>query len=390
MDSRRQVARVSPFLALTRLIRLSIGLLSSSSATASFALNLIFKCLLYAVVLANVRALPGGWHWRVFWPITKYNILFSSFRLRNLLGTLLDRKARARGVAGYVDRTSPVGIHPFDFKVIYRSRVSVDESDFNMHMSNSSYPKILDFTRTKMATHLFPHFLRAGGHVPIASTHFHFVREIPMFAKYEVRAGIGAWDEKWASTFYVVARFVTKGKSESKRASDQPPTKPFSPESGPSFESELVAKLFDALKEEEDTTLHTVAVARCCYKLGRITVPPSLLMASNGICVYPQQVTLTELDPAFTGPLDVEKPFSVYNSPHTWTKHARDLALNPKKLRQVYKGSWRKDPTRWWESALGVGGPIEEKLKERLEICQKLFYGMDGVRQFGEEGLSGQ
>ncbi|KAJ3864232.1 hypothetical protein EV359DRAFT_41479 [Lentinula novae-zelandiae] len=351
---------------------------SSTSARGQSLAKIIFKYLLYAIVLANLRGAPVVWHWRVFWPIIKYNLQFLAFRVPNACATLLNRGERARRIAGYIDKTSPVGVHPFDFEVIYRSRVSVDESDFNMHMSNSSYPKILDFTRTKMATHLFPHFLRAGGVVPIASTHFHFVREIPMLAKYEVRAGIGAWDEKW---FYVVGRFVTKQKPKSHNAQQSSSQVPPLTKS----ESDLVAKLFDSSSEdEEDIILHTIAVARCCYKLGRITVPPSVLMATNGVCVYPHEVTMTELDPTFTGPLDGHSGFSVESPPHTWTHHARNLALNPRKLREFYKGAWRQDPTRWWDSAMGADGPVEGKLKERLGICKQLFEGMDGVRQFGE------
>ncbi|KAJ3798152.1 hypothetical protein GGU11DRAFT_820983 [Lentinula aff. detonsa] len=347
-----------------------------SSTKASSALKLLSKYLICAIILANIRGAPATWHWRVFWPIVKYNLQFLAFRVPNFFATLLDRRKRARRIAEYIDRTSPVGVHPFDFKVIYRSRVSVDESDFNMHMSNSSYPKILDFTRTKMATHLFPHFLRAGGVVPIASTHFHFVREIPMLAKFEVRAGIGAWDEKW---FYVVARFVTVNH---KSKSDGPSPVPSLTKS----ESDLVAKLVNSsMEDEEGVTLHTVAVARCCYKLGRITVPPSVLLATNGVCVYPHEVTLTELDPTFPGALDtIHSRYSVVNPPHTWTNHARKLALNPKNLRAFYQGAWRKDSTRWWESAMGTGGPMEESLKERLTICRKLFEGMDGIRQFKE------
>ncbi|KAJ3907520.1 hypothetical protein F5879DRAFT_795448 [Lentinula edodes] len=354
---------------------------SSTSARGQLLVKIIFKYLLYAIVLANLRGAPVVWHWRVFWPIIKYNLQFLAFRVPNACATLLNRGERARRIAGYIDKTSPVGVHPFDFEVIYRSRVSVDESDFNMHMSNSSYPKILDFTRTKMATHLFPHFLRAGGVVPIASTHFHFVREIPMLAKYEVRAGIGAWDEKW---FYVVGRFVTKQKPKSHNAQQSSSHVPPLTKS----ESDLVAKLFDSSSEDEkDIILHTVAVARCCYKLGRITVPPSVLMATNGVCVYPHEVTMTELDPTFSGPLDKYSGFSVESPPHTWTHHARNLALNPRKLREFYKGAWRQDPTRWWDSAMGAGGPVEKKLKERLGICKQLFEGMDGVRQFGEPAI---
>ncbi|KAF9076910.1 hypothetical protein BDP27DRAFT_707150 [Rhodocollybia butyracea] len=373
MISRQVSLRASASsLVLSRFSQLSANL---SPSKASALLQLTFRLILYIGLLANVRAVPGGWHWRVFWPITKYNLQFLAFRLRNFLFTLLDRKARAQGIARYIDQTSPVGTHPFDFKVIYRSRVSVDESDFNMHMSNSSYPKILDCTRTKMATHLFPHFLRAGGVVPIASTHFHFVKEIPIFAKYEVHAGIGAWDEKW---FYVVARFVTKRKLKATDSSQA--TTPLT-----KSESSLLRKLFGSLVEDEDTVLHTVAVARCCYKLGRITVPPSVLMATNGVCVYPNEVTMTDLDPSFTGPVDAGLQYSATNPPHTWNNHARDLASKPKKLREFYKGGWRQDSTRWWDSAMGEGGPMKEKLRERLEICRRLFDGMTGVRQFGEQ-----
>ncbi|KAJ4479345.1 hypothetical protein J3R30DRAFT_3702596 [Lentinula aciculospora] len=355
-------------------------LLSSTSTKTSSALSIISKYVLYAIILANVRGAPATWHWRVFWPIIKYNLQFLAFRVPNFFATVANRTERDRRIAEYIDKTSPVGVHPFDFKVIYRSRVSVDESDFNMHMSNSSYPKVLDFTRTKMATHLFPHFLRAGGVVPIASTHFHFVREIPMLAKYEVRAGIGAWDEKW---FYVVGRFVTNRKSKS--TGTQPSSSPIHPLTLTNSESDLIAKLVDTSPEdEENITLHTVAVARCCYKLGRITVPPSVLMATNGVCVYPDQVTMTDLDPEFSKSLDVHSGYSVDRPPHTWTSHARDLALNPKKLREFYKGAWRQDSTRWWDSAMGVGGPMDKRLKERLEICRNLFEGMDGIRQFGE------
>lgn len=30
-----------------------------------------------------------------------------------------------------------------------------------------------------------------------SGTHFHFIREIPILAKYEVRSQIAGWDHKW-------------------------------------------------------------------------------------------------------------------------------------------------------------------------------------------------
>ena len=32
---------------------------------------------------------------------------------------------------------------------------------------------------------------------PTAATHFTFLREIPMFSQYEMRASIMSWDNKW-------------------------------------------------------------------------------------------------------------------------------------------------------------------------------------------------
>ncbi|KAJ7435193.1 hypothetical protein FB451DRAFT_370737 [Mycena latifolia] len=48
--------------------------------------------------------------------------------------------------------------------------------------------------------------------------HFHFIREIPMFARYEVRASVGAWDDKW---IWVVSRFVGPAFKKSKSRSNK-------------------------------------------------------------------------------------------------------------------------------------------------------------------------
>lgn len=47
---------------------------------------------------------------------------------------------------------------------------------------------------------MFPIFFRAGGWIALAGTHYNFVKEIPMLAKYEVYSGIAAWDKKWVSS----------------------------------------------------------------------------------------------------------------------------------------------------------------------------------------------
>ena len=45
-------------------------------------------------------------------------------------------------------------------------------------------------------------FFGVGGLMPLAATHYNFIREIPMFALYEVRLGIQSWDHKWVRVSY--------------------------------------------------------------------------------------------------------------------------------------------------------------------------------------------
>jgi hypothetical protein len=66
-----------------------------------------------------------------------------------------------------------------------------------MHLSNSCYPKTLDQARLKAALAMSPTFFRAGGWMALGATHHQFIREVPMFANFEVRLTIGSWDQKW-------------------------------------------------------------------------------------------------------------------------------------------------------------------------------------------------
>jgi hypothetical protein len=43
-----------------------------------------------------------------------------------------------------------------------------DDSDFNLHMSNSSYAMALDSARFRLALATFPNIFRCGGWVPLA------------------------------------------------------------------------------------------------------------------------------------------------------------------------------------------------------------------------------
>jgi hypothetical protein len=121
--------------------------------------------------------------------------------------------------------------------------------------------------------------------------------------------------------------------------------------------------------EPDGAIVHTIAISRCVFKIGRVTVPPAIVFASSG----------------FSKPAPPsEEPYSHANPPPHWERvklmMSRPLGGSPKALQAFMKGGWRDIPEgeRWWEDALG--GVVEEKRKKELEIMQNLATGMTGMR----------
>ncbi|KAJ7469181.1 hypothetical protein FB451DRAFT_1255982 [Mycena latifolia] len=152
------------------------------------------KALAALLFLLNVGSWPLVWHFRVFSSVIEAHVAFRLTWLRHLLSS---KEKRAAALEAWHEARMPIGAHPFRKVWTYASWVSVDDSDFNLHMSYSSYAKALDSSRFRLALATFPNIFRCGGWVPLAATHYHFIREIPMLSRYEVRASIGAWDDKW-------------------------------------------------------------------------------------------------------------------------------------------------------------------------------------------------
>ena len=118
------------------------------------------------------------------------------FYIRAKLLTLTSRKAKAK----WLDSIAPVDKSPWDLKSSYKTWASPDECDYNIHLSNSSYSKILDGVRFKHALTHFTTVFRDGCWMALGASHLKFIREIPLGKSYEVRCYIGSWDEKWVST----------------------------------------------------------------------------------------------------------------------------------------------------------------------------------------------
>lgn len=371
------------------------GPLLKAARTTLRALPPVVKWLAILLFLANVKSWPLMWHIRVFRPV---------FRIRGEYNLLLwrtmfhSKKARAKRIDDWLDARSPVGEDPFDMVTVYKTRATMDDSDFNGHLSNSSYAKTLDSARFYMAINMFTMFFRSGGWMALGGTHFIYLREIPMMTEYEVRSSVASWDQKWLFIFH---RFVSKPKGK-KPAKTQNPPQSATPdqavqnvlhaslrtqaEATPSSSTPLGASSQDtstALKaavaslistgEPDGAVLHTISVSEVCFKIGRITVPPALAIAANGFSAPPSEFGDSSLT-----------TYSKTNPPPNWAKAKAVMSVplggSTKKLKELFVGGWRDVPEseRWWDQALS--GVVEQRRKTRLEAVASLRSGMEGAK----------
>ncbi|KAH9927893.1 hypothetical protein B0H21DRAFT_838213 [Amylocystis lapponica] len=352
-----------------------LSALASLVPTSAFALR-VSNALAVFVFCLNVHSWPFVWHLRVFRPVYYLRARYWLFRLSILFRP---RSLRPQLTAAWLDSLSPIGADPFDFCVSYKTWAGPDDCDFNMHLSNSSYPKTLDCARFKAALRCYPTFFRAGGWSPLAATHFSFLREIPIFARYEVRVSLASWDSKWV---YVLARYVTPARPRARPtkptppsprpprppspapsctpprrrpAPTPPPPPPRAPAPPPRLPPPPPPPVLNT-PEPDGATLHCVSVSTICFKLGRITVPPALLFACEG----------------FAG-ADTLKDAA--HAEHVRALRGGDLGA----LRAFLAGGWRAVPPgeRWWEAAMG--GAVEARRAAGMRVVEGLRAGLEGL-----------
>ncbi|KXN85929.1 Protein THEM6 [Leucoagaricus sp. SymC.cos] len=360
------------------------------------------KWLVVLLFLLNAKSWPLMWHYRVFRPV--FIIRGEYYFL--LLRTLFDsKKTRDKKIDEWLDSAIPIGEVPFDKVAVYKARATLDDSDFNGHLSNSSYAKTLDSARFYMALDMFIMFFRAGGWLALGGTHFIYLREIPVMQEYEVRSSIASWDQKW---LFIVHRFVSKpkGKKSKKQTPETNGQQSNTPDQG--VQNILHASLrtqADAIssintpyastpsdtatqdttaalktaaaslvytEEPDGVTLHTIAVSEVCFKIGRITVPPVVALATNGFSTPPSEIGSSLAE------------YSKTNPPPHWPKAKAVMSVplggSTKKLRELLAGGWRNVPEgeRWWEHALS--GVVEQRRMTRLEVVASLRSGMEGAK----------
>ncbi|KAG2153265.1 hypothetical protein DEU56DRAFT_475486 [Suillus clintonianus] len=361
------------------------------------------KKIFLILLMVNCRSLPFAWHIRIFLPFLRLHLQYYLLGLRNMFKP---KKVRAKILDDWSEALCPIGTNPFELVTVQHGWATVDETDYNGHLSNSSYAKAHDVAAMKMIREGFPAFTRSGGSVALGSSHFNFIREIPVLARYEMRLSIGAWDNKW---MFIIARYVSFPK---KRRGDgrmdhhtkstlgqqlgAPMTSLYFPRilrthaenlatfptlgdaSGgdPNIQAEKTAQVTKGLaavqsntNEPDGAILHCVATTYVCFKHGRITVPPGIVLSCEGFSKPPNTASAA--------------PFSPMNPPAHWKKvQALRVGLSGSApvFARFLKGGWRDVPEgeRWWEDALD--GPIDEQRKTNFEIFDSIRKGMEQAR----------
>lgn len=216
------------------------------------------RVLFGLLVITNIRSTPFAWHIRVLFPAFQ-----AVFRARNWLSRAKPEHLTIPEIKPQVKlHTLPIGKDIFQDISSHNLIATLDECDWNGHLSNSSYSRSLDYTRM---AHNSPRFLKMyydGGWVALGGSGFNFHREIPMLARYTIHMSLEAWDDKW---LYVVGRFVAPAKNNRKNAASASTPK--------NAITEMV---------NDGETLYCTSISRYVAKSGRRTIPPWLTIATSG------------------------------------------------------------------------------------------------------------
>ncbi|KAG8719308.1 hypothetical protein FRC09_011352 [Ceratobasidium sp. 395] len=384
---RRQLFPMQVFYTLPSPVAQMLQWLASSFSSAEASRSILpfiprpLKWLALIIFLVNIRSWPGVWHARVFKSV---------FKIR-LSGLLIKRGKEQE----WWTKKSPVGRSVFPTVdgsdkgalSVLKSWAAPDDCDWNGHLSNSCYAKNLDPARMQACLDWFPAFFGDGGWVALGAAHYHYIREIPMNAPYEIRISIGGWEDKW---IYLVAKFVTRPKQKSKSGatsqpttSSQPPnstaipiittpstplvTEPSTP-GEPNAVTITTSESLDAARvdtklspkptlrthDDDGALIHCIAVSTYVFKHGRLTVPPKVALAMSGF-------SLTQVD-----------------DKSNWTAACDMRARRPLPVRDFMRGGWKTAEHKFWESS----AEVEVERARRTAELRKLTEGMDGLRMY--------
>lgn len=163
---------------------------------AAYARPALYYVLVPALLYVWRNSLPFSWTVRIF-SISlrgRYSASPSFFAL----GTFKDEAVTRSEPHLLFSHLPTPGTDLFeDHFTTSEFTATIDECDFNGHLSNSSYPKNFDLARTEFATKRFLRGTLDGAWMALGGTQFRFLHEIAVGSKYRVRMRIMGWDDKW-------------------------------------------------------------------------------------------------------------------------------------------------------------------------------------------------
>lgn len=242
------------------------------------------------------------------------------------------------------------------------SYVSLLETDYNIHKSNSTYFADMDHSRTSAVTPLYtpgagivskeldaeiaaaaiaegkpapkkklPMFIALG------ATYCSFKREIKPLQRFELRSHVAAWDEKW---MYIVTVFLIADKKKGAKKGDK--------------------------------TVAAIGLSKYCIKKGRLTVPIERVFRASGLLPPRPDNTASPTGPAVTTAMSsaVDTPRTLDGLPDTTLDEVK-LVQEVSKLgdqaeevlhrqKQQNAASWSSEEWTWER--------IEEQRKKGLEM----------------------
>ncbi|KAJ9141718.1 Protein THEM6 [Pleurostoma richardsiae] len=183
-----------------------------------------------------------------------------------------------------INKRKPLPSRALFHPVISQTYTSLLETDYNLHKSNSTYFSDLDVSRGHCVMHLFQPGIEAvndnaktrlvlgkDDRVPegrisiiLGSVFCSFKKEIAPYQAYEMWTRVLAWDRKW---LYMLTYFVVKGKVR------------------PTAWDSMQCR--DTRQKGEHTDFEqyiiATAVSKYVFKLGRLTVNPSIIIEASGL-----------------------------------------------------------------------------------------------------------
>ncbi|KAL8848309.1 MAG: hypothetical protein Q9221_006663 [Calogaya cf. arnoldii] len=253
----------------------------------------LWKVLAIFFALLNLKQLPFVWHIRIINGLIQYlpwrQYLSSAFR--------------------QTPHVEPRSIGPSALfrPLIFTTRTTLLECDYNLHKSNSTYFSDFDVGRMHLIICLFGAGIAKTGNelwkgdgrngpkrlaVMMGGVNINFRKEIMPGQAYEMWSRVLCWDRKW---IYTVTYFVRKGVVKPKgwllqpwRNDDKMQTRTQMQDISDRKKEEDVSA--DGMKNEKGKTgigihpaIFATGIAKYVAKRGRLTIPPELIIQNSGL-----------------------------------------------------------------------------------------------------------